>query len=270
MTKVRAKKFLGQHFLTDESIAFRIADGLSSSTMQVLEIGPGTGVLTKYLVQKSFTQFKAVEIDRESVAYLKTAFSQLGTNLIEGDFLRMDTVSLFEGQYSVIGNFPYNISSQIFFKILENRDQVSEIVCMLQKEVATRIASKPGNKNYGILSVLLQAWYETEYLFDVGPEVFSPPPKVQSAVIRLRRNEVQQLDCDSKLFTIVVKTAFNQRRKTLHNALKPLCDYQGEFAGKRAEQLNVNQFISLTQHISLLAASQSTAVVMLTDIKVKD
>ena len=246
MYEVRAKKHLGQHFLKDENIAFKIADSLSPLTKQVLEVGPGTGVLTKYLVKADFNKFVAVEIDRESAAFLRTNYPQLGEGLIEADILRMDLISLFEGHFSVIGNFPYNISSQILFRVLENHDQINEVVGMFQKEVAVRIAAPPEKKDYGILSVLLQAWYDIEYLFTVDPTVFVPPPKVQSAVIRLQRNQTIELGCSEKLLLQVVKTAFNQRRKTLHNALKPLGDYNGEFAGKRAEQLSVAQFVSLT------------------------
>ncbi len=246
---VRPKKYLGQHFLKDENIAEKIANNLSENTPCVLEVGPGTGVLTKYLVQKPFGQFKAIDIDPESIAYLKEQFS-LGENLLEGDFLRLKAADLFPGSFSIIGNFPYNISSQIFFWILENRNRVDECVAMIQREVALRIASPAGNKDYGILSVLLQAWYSIEYLFTVSESVFNPPPKVKSAVVRLKRNEVDQLACDEKLFFTVVKTAFNQRRKTLHNALKPIAIYNGEFSGKRAEQLNVSQFVQLTREIS--------------------
>ncbi len=246
MYEVRAKKHLGQHFLKDENIAFKIADSLSPLTKQVLEVGPGTGVLTKYLVKAGFDKFVAVEIDRESAAFLRTNYPQLGEGLIEADILRMDLIGLFEGHFSVIGNFPYNISSQILFRVLENHDQINEVVGMFQKEVAVRIAAPPEKKDYGILSVLLQAWYDIEYLFTVDPTVFVPPPKVQSAVIRLQRNQTIELGCSEKLLLQVVKTAFNQRRKTLHNALKPLGDYNGEFAGKRAEQLSVAQFVSLT------------------------
>jgi 16S rRNA (adenine1518-N6/adenine1519-N6)-dimethyltransferase len=244
--EVRAKKHLGQHFLKDENIAAKIAGSLSASAKQVLEVGPGTGVLTKYLLKQHFDTFIAVEIDRESAAFLRINFPQLGESLIETDFLRMDISSLFDGQFSVIGNFPYNISSQIFFRVLENHDQVNEAVGMIQKEVAVRIAAPPGKKDYGILSVLLQAWYDIEYLFTVDPSVFVPPPKVQSAVIRLQRNERTDLGCSETFFLQVVKTAFNQRRKTLHNALKPIGEYNGEFAGKRAEQLSVEQFVILT------------------------
>ncbi len=249
MYEVRAKKHLGQHFLKDENIAAKIAGSLSPATKQVLEVGPGTGVLTKYLLKQNFDKLVAVEIDRESAAYLRNHYPQLGDDLIETDFLRMSLSGLFDGQFSVIGNFPYNISSQIFFRILENHDRVNEAVGMIQKEVAVRIAAPPGKKDYGILSVLLQAWYDIEYLFTVDPSVFVPPPKVQSAVIRLQRNNTTDLGCDEKFYLQVVKTAFNQRRKTLHNALKPMGDYNGEFAGKRAEQLSVQQFVSLTNEM---------------------
>ena len=292
--EVRAKKSLGQHFLTDQDIARRIVDALQGSP--VLEVGPGMGVLTQYLIPRladgassggstaspceappiasdgplplnvprvavvsptrlapsapssdsersdagslrgtplspprgcrgvdgSSRWLKAIEIDKESVAYLKKHFPELGEGLIEGDFLKMDLQGLFPGQFSIIGNFPYNISSQIFFKIIDNRDLVPEVVCMIQKEVAERIAEKPGTKTYGILSVFLQAWYDIEYLFTVGSGAFNPPPKVQSAVIRLMRNSRTELGCDEKLFKAVVKTAFGQRRKTLRNSLKPL------------------------------------------------
>ncbi len=218
--EVRAKKALGQHFLTDQSIARNIVDALQGH--QALEVGPGMGVLTQYLLPRPDTALKVVEIDGESVAYLKKHYPELEGNLIEGDFLKMDLDGIFEDEYSVIGNFPYNISSQIFFKVLEHRDRIPEVVCMIQKEVAERIAEKPGTKTYGILSVFLQAWYDIEYLFTVGSGAFNPPPKVQSAVIRLTRNSRTSLDCDGKLFRTVVKTAFGQRRKTLRNSLKPL------------------------------------------------
>lgn len=259
MYEVRAKKHLGQHFLKDENIAARIAESLSEATKQVLEVGPGTGVLTKYLLKKNFDKFVAVEIDRESAAFLRVNYPQIGDGLIEADMLRMDIAGLFEGQFSIIGNFPYNISSQILFRVLENHDQVNEAVGMFQKEVAVRIAAPPGKKDYGILSVLLQAWYNIEYLFTVDPSVFNPPPKVQSAVIRLQRNQTTDLGCSEKLLLQVVKTAFNQRRKTLHNALKPLGDYNGEFAGKRAEQLSVAQFVALTNEMEVIIAGSINA-----------
>lgn len=249
--EVRAKKALGQHFLTDQSIAKGIVDALRGE--KVLEVGPGMGVLTQYLLPIRGENLKAVEIDTESVAYLKSHFPELGENLVAGDFLKMNMGTLFDGEYSVIGNFPYNISSQIFFKILEHRDRIPEVVCMIQKEVAERIAEKPGTKTYGILSVFLQAWYDIEYLFTVGSGAFNPPPKVQSAVIRLTRNGRTSLGCDEKLFRMVVKTAFGQRRKTLRNSLKPIIASTGAAVDTtdpvfdlRPERLGVDDFVALT------------------------
>lgn len=251
MTEVKAKKFLGQHFLTDERIAERIVDSLSTETNHVLEIGPGMGVLTKYLIKKDELDFHVVEIDRESVAYLHDHYPTL--DVIEGDFLQYDLTSLFHDTFSIIGNFPYNISSQILFKVFDNRERVSEVVGMFQKEVAERVAAGPGSKTYGILSVLLSAFYNIEYLFTVNENVFNPPPKVKSAVIRLRRNDVKSLECDKKLFVQVVKAGFNQRRKTLRNALRqlnlPLDRISEETLAKRAEQLSVAQFIEITKTI---------------------
>ena len=249
-TEVRAKKFLGQHFLTDEAIARRIVESLSGATHHVVEIGPGMGVLTQYLLKREDIDLKAVEVDGESVAYLLTHFPDVQGKLLQADFLRIDTRKIFPGSYRIIGNFPYNISSQIFFKILDDKDRIPEVVCMIQKEVAERIAEPPGSKTYGILSVLLQAWYDIEYCFSVGPGAFAPPPKVQSAVIRLRRNTRLSLGCDEKLFKQVVKTAFNQRRKTLRNALKPLlpegADTSDPIFDLRAERLGVEDFVRLT------------------------
>ncbi len=251
MTEVKAKKFLGQHFLTDERIAERIVESLSTETNHVLEIGPGMGVLTKYMIKKDELDFHVVEIDRESVAYLHDHYPTL--DVIEGDFLQYDLTSLFHDTFSIIGNFPYNISSQILFKVFDNRDRVSEVVGMFQKEVAERVAAGPGSKTYGILSVLLSAFYNIEYLFTVNENVFNPPPKVKSAVIRLRRNDVKSLECDEKLFVQVVKAGFNQRRKTLRNALRqlnlPLDRISEETLAKRAEQLSVAQFIEITKTI---------------------
>lgn len=251
MTEVRAKKFLGQHFLTDEKIAERIVESLSTDTPHVLEIGPGMGVLTKYLIKKEELDFHVVEIDRESVAYLHDHYPTL--DVIEGDFLQYDLTSLFQDTFSIIGNFPYNISSQILFKVFDNRDKVTEVVGMFQKEVAERVAAGPGSKTYGILSVLLSAFYNIEYLFTVHENVFNPPPKVKSAVIRLRRNDIKSLECDEKLFIQVVKAGFNQRRKTLRNALRqlnmPLDNVGEEMLAKRAEQLSVAQFIEITKNI---------------------
>lgn len=250
MTQVRAKKHLGQHFLKDQEIARRIAEILPlREASPVLEIGPGMGVLTKYLLQNPLINLRAVEIDSESVVYLHQHFPQL--EVIEGDFLQMDLNKLYDGKFSVIGNFPYNISSQILFKVLDYKDKIPNVAGMLQKEVAERIASKPGKKAYGILSVFMQAYYHVEYLFTVSEQVFDPPPKVKSAVIRFTRNEVEKLDCDEKLFRTVVKTAFNQRRKTLRNSLKPLVEkdnpmYADTLFDKRPEQLDVQSFVHLT------------------------
>ena len=253
--EVRAKKALGQHFLTDQSIAMKIVDSLSRIEIRdVLEIGPGMGVLTQYLLKRDDLELKLVELDGESVEYLLTHFPGMQGKLYQADYLKLDIHTLFSGQYRVIGNFPYNISSQIFFKILEDKDRVPEVVCMIQKEVAERIAEKPGSKTYGILSVLLQAWYDIDYIISVGSGAFCPPPKVQSAVIRLRRNSRSSLGCDEKLFKTVVKTAFNQRRKTLRNALKPLLnesiDSSDPVFDLRAERLSVEDFVALTNLIS--------------------
>ena len=250
--EVHAKKFLGQHFLKDENIARQIADSLTATTPHVLEIGPGMGVLTKYLYNKEGLDFHAIEIDRESVAYLHEHYPSL--HVIEGDFLALDLSTLFSEPFAVIGNFPYNISSQILFKVFDNRNCIPEVVGMFQKEVAERVAAKPGSKTYGILSVLLSAFYNIEYLFTVHENVFNPPPKVKSAVIRLRRNSVTSLECDETLFVKVVKIGFNQRRKTLRNALKqlslPLDAVPVQLLSLRAEQLSVNDFIALTKSLS--------------------
>lgn len=253
--EVRAKKALGQHFLTDQSIAMKIVDSLGRIEVRdVLEIGPGMGVLTQYLLKRDDIDLKLVELDGESVEYLLTHFPGMQGKLYQADYLRLDIHTLFQDKYRVIGNFPYNISSQIFFKILEDKDRVPEVVCMIQKEVAERIAEKPGSKTYGILSVLLQAWYDIDYIVSVGSGAFCPPPKVQSAVIRLRRNSRSSLGCDEKLFKTVVKTAFNQRRKTLRNALKPLLgdsvDSSNPVFDLRAERLSVEDFVSLTNLLS--------------------
>ncbi len=248
-SKVRAKKHLGQHFLKDMNIARQITEGLTghNSYKTVLEIGPGMGVLTQFLLENESFTTHVIEIDTESVAYLKKHYESLTPRIIEGDFLKFDIKSVFSEPFAIIGNFPYNISSQIFFRALQIRDDIPEIVCMLQKEVAQRIASPPGNKDYGILSVLLQAFYDIDYLISVPPGAFDPPPKVQSGVIRLRRNSTSNLACDEKLFFRVVKTAFNQRRKTLRNALKPITELPDHpLLTKRAEQLSVTQFVELT------------------------
>ena len=256
--EVRAKKALGQHFLTDQSIAQTIVAALrddASLPRDVLEIGPGMGVLTQYLLGREDIDLKCVEIDDESVVYLLTHFPNMQGKLLEADYLKLNMRKIFKGEYRVIGNFPYNISSQIFFKILDDKDNIPEIVCMIQKEVADRIAEKPGSKTYGILSVLLQAWYDIEYIVAVGPGAFAPPPKVKSAVIRLKRNGRTELGVDEKLFKQVVKTAFNQRRKTLRNALKPMFNEDMVSRGVlenpvfdlRAERLGVEDFIELTR-----------------------
>ncbi|MBR3745255.1 MAG: 16S rRNA (adenine(1518)-N(6)/adenine(1519)-N(6))-dimethyltransferase RsmA [Bacteroidales bacterium] len=252
--KVRAKKSLGQHFLTNEGIARRIADALvvnDDDKLNTLEVGCGTGALTRHLLQRDDLCLKGIEIDDESIEYLRENLPAIMPNLYAADFLKTDLRKIFpEGDFAVIGNFPYNISSQIFFKILDYRESVPQVVGMLQKEVAERLASGPGNKSYGILSVLLQAWYDIEYLFTVGEHEFSPPPKVKSAVIRLRRNSRTELGCDEAKFKTVIKTAFNQRRKTLRNSLKPLgTDVPEQFAGLRPEQLSVEEFITLCKSL---------------------
>ncbi|HEU4495570.1 MAG TPA: 16S rRNA (adenine(1518)-N(6)/adenine(1519)-N(6))-dimethyltransferase RsmA [Flavobacterium sp.] len=254
MEKVKAKKHLGQHFLNDESIAKDIANTLSLNGYEnILEIGPGMGVLTKYLLEKPITAY-VIEIDNESVAYLDANYPKLQGHIISKDFLKYDISEIFkDSQFAIIGNFPYNISTQIVFKTLELRRQIPEFSGMFQKEVAERICEKKGTKAYGILSVLVQAFYEAEYLFTVHENVFSPPPKVKSGVLRLRRKENFTLPCSEKLFFTVVKTGFQQRRKTLRNSLKSLnlSDNLREDAifGLRPEQLDFEQFIALTQKI---------------------
>jgi 16S rRNA (adenine1518-N6/adenine1519-N6)-dimethyltransferase len=248
--KVRAKKHLGQHFLTDEHIASQIVEALLIKPEDaILEIGPGMGVLTKYFVEKK-SNIKVAEIDTESVVYLQKNFAYLENRIVEGDFLRKKPEDYFTQPIHLIGNFPYNISSQIFFKVLENVNLYPQVVCMLQKEVAKRLASPPGNKEYGILSVLLQAYYKIEYLFTVHEHVFNPPPKVKSGVIRLTRNDTTSLGCNEKLFFRLIKQGFNNRRKTLRNALKCLNlateNIDDFFLSARAEQLGVEQWITLT------------------------
>lgn len=260
MRQVRPKKNLGQHFLTDLDIARRIADTVDACPgIPVLEVGPGMGVLTQYLVPKD-REVKVVEIDRESVAYLNEHFPKLRDNIIGEDFLRMDLDRLFDGrQFVLTGNYPYDISTQIFFKMLDNRHLIPCCTGMIQREVALRIASEPGNKAYGILSVLIQAWYDVEYLFTVDENVFNPPPKVKSAVIRMTRNDTSQLGCDEALFRRVVKTAFNQRRKMLRVSLRPLFTaehpatadfYAHEFMTRRPEQLSIPEFVALTNLVA--------------------
>jgi len=261
---VRAKKFLGQHFLTDLTVAQKIAETLTSG--RTIEIGPGMGVLTQYLLKNPSIQLTAIEIDRESVAYLREWYPEL--DLVEGDFLKIDLNQLIpEGEFNVIGNYPYNISSQIFFKVLDYKDRIPVCSGMIQKEVAERLASKPGKKAYGILSVLLQAYYDIEYLFTVDEHVFNPPPKVKSAVIRMTRNKRRRLDCDEALFKTVVKTAFNQRRKQMRNSIRNLVESSElrversseeksrleYFLTRRPEQLSVEEFIELTQLIQTIS-----------------
>lgn len=262
--QVKPKKALGQHFLTDLSIARRIAATLDDYRgLPVVEVGPGMGVLTQFLIDGGH-DVTAVEIDSESVEYLDREFPQLKGKVIEGDFLKMDLARLFAGaDFCVIGNYPYNISSQIFFHILDYRDRVVACSGMLQREVAERLAAPAGKKARGILSVLLQAWYDVEYLFTVDEKVFNPPPKVKSGVVLLRRNNVTDLGCDEALFKTVVKTAFGQRRKTLRNSLRGLLPpgvaiADEAIASMRPEQLTVEQFIELTRSISTLRSNQST------------
>jgi 16S rRNA (adenine1518-N6/adenine1519-N6)-dimethyltransferase len=255
MTLVRAKKHLGQHFLTDKNIAAKIVDSLRATDKyrQLLEVGPGMGILSDFLLQKPEYEVFLIDIDTESYDYLKKKYPQLGTRLLNADFLAMDFGAVFNGPLGIIGNFPYNISSQILFKVLDNRQQVVEVVGMFQKEVAERCSAKPGSKEYGILSVFLQAYYKVEYLFTVKAGVFNPPPKVLSAVIRLSRNTVIDLQCDEKLFWQVVKAGFNQRRKTLRNALSSLINKEKmtnePLLDVRAERLGVDDFVKLTNEI---------------------
>ncbi len=252
MQEVKPKKSLGQHFLTDQNIAQRIVEQLSPDVESVIEVGAGTGVLTQYLVQNVIEKFHVIEIDKESIAYLEKHFPMLGERLIEGDFLRTDLRQFGKQNMAIIGNFPYNISSQIFFQVLKYKEQVVEVVGMVQKEMAERMATKEVSKTYGILSVLMQAWYDIDYLFTVHENVFNPPPKVKSAVIKMRRNAVTDLGCDEKLFVSIVKQAFNQRRKTMRNSLRPmLCPeiIGNEVFDKRPEQLSVQEFIDLTNLI---------------------
>ena len=272
--EVRAKKALGQHFLTDQSIAKSIvaalqplsADVENGEQMKVLEIGPGMGVLSQHLLERKDIDLKMIEIDSESVEYLERHFPEARGRVIYGDFLKLDIDSILPGEFHVIGNFPYNISSQIFFRILDYRNRIPQTVCMIQKEVAERIAEKPGSKTYGILSVLLQAWYDIEYLFTVGSGAFAPPPKVQSAVIRLTRNSRTSLDCDENAFKNIVKTAYGQRRKTLRNSLKPVIAAKASREGwddaqlasfvsdsifeLRPERLGVEDFVKLTNMLA--------------------
>lgn len=258
--RVRPKKNLGQHFLTDLDIARRIADTVDACpSIPVLEIGPGMGVLTQYLVEKP-REVKAVEIDRESVAYLQEHFPKLRDNILGEDFLQMDLTQVFGGhQFVLTGNYPYDISSQIFFKMLDNKDLIPCCTGMIQREVAQRIAAEPGSKTYGILSILIQAWYDVEYLFTVDENVFNPPPKVKSAVIRMTRNGVSNLGCDESLFRRVVKAVFNQRRKMLRVSLRQLFSadtmpdatfFAQDIMTRRPEQLTVEEFVNLTNMVA--------------------
>ena len=265
MKAVRPKKFLGQHFLTDLKVAQDIADSVDACPgLPILEVGPGMGVLTQFLVPKG-RPLKVVELDLESVAYLREHFPELEDHIIEDDFLKMHLEHLFDGKPFVLtGNYPYNISSQIFFKMLDYKELIPCCTGMIQKEVAERMAAAPGSKTYGILSVLIQAWYRVEYLFTVHEHVFNPPPKVKSAVIRMTRNDTRELGCDEKLFRLVVKTTFNQRRKTLRNSIKPILGagsplVQSNLFDKRPEQLSVQDFISLTNDVEKELARQQQA-----------
>ena len=248
---IRPKKSIGQHFLKDLDIAKRIAETLSAyQSMPVLEVGPGTGVLTRFLLEEKY-DLSVVEIDRESVKHLERNFPALAGHIYVEDFLRMKLERLYDTKFCIIGNFPYYISSQIFFKTLEYREQVVCCSGMIQKEVAERLAAAPGSRAFGILSALIQPWYDVEYLFTVSEEVFDPPPKVKSAVVRMTRNSRTDLGCDESLYKTVVKTSFNQRRKTLRNSMKPLLGkdcpcYTDPIFDKRPEQLSIDQFIELT------------------------
>jgi 16S rRNA (adenine1518-N6/adenine1519-N6)-dimethyltransferase len=261
MAKVRPKKHLGQHFLRDNEIARKIVDSLNLQNCQnILEIGPGMGILTTYLLDFPENKLWVIDIDRESINYLHERFPQLKGRIIQGDFLKNDLTEIPDGDLALIGNLPYNISSQIFFRLLDLKNVVPEMVCMIQKEVAQRLASPPGNKTYGILSVLLGAFFDIEYLFTVAPESFNPPPRVDSAVIKLTRNNTKKLACDEKLFFRVVKQGFQNRRKTLRNALKPLNlpeqINEHPFLSLRAEQLSVADFVALTSKIEELWRSK--------------
>ena len=255
MGLVKPKKFLGQHFLKDLSIAKDIADTVDECPgLPILEVGPGMGVLTQFLMEKG-REVKVVELDFESVAYLRENFPALEGNIIEDDFLKLKLEKLFDGRPFVLtGNYPYNISSQIFFKMLDYKDLIPCCTGMIQKEVAERIAAGPGCKTYGILSILIQAWYKVEYLFTVHEHVFNPPPKVKSAVIRMTRNETKELGCNERLFKLIVKTTFNQRRKTLRNSISSILEKGNPLSNdpvfnKRPEQLSVQEFIELTNRV---------------------
>ena len=270
MRLVKPKKALGQHFLKDLQIAQRIADTVADyKGTPILEIGPGMGVLTQFLLEAG-QDLTVVELDRESVAYLEQNFPALRGRIIGDDFLKLDLPKLFSGPFCVIGNYPYNISSQIFFKMLDYKDLIPCCTGMIQKEVAERIAAGPGSKTYGILSILIQAWYKVEYLFTVHEHVFNPPPKVKSAVIRMTRNETTELGCNEKLFKLIVKTTFNQRRKTLRNSISSILDKENPLSAdlifnKRPEQLSVSEFIELTNRVEA-ALKNKTDIVYSNDI----
>lgn len=252
MKKVRAKKQFGQHFLNDEAVAIEIVESLKAENVDhVIELGPGMGVLTKYILKKSYDS-AFIEIDKESIEYLLKNYPEINGRLINIDFLKLDLNQIFQGNLAFIGNFPYNISTQILFKMLDHKDRVLELVGMFQKEVAERVIAKPGSKIYGITSVFVQAYYNTEYCLSIGPEKFSPPPKVHSSVIRLSRNNVAKLDCDETLFFRIVKQTFNQRRKMIRNTLKSFGikdGFESEFLTQRPEQLSVGDFIKLTNQV---------------------
>ena len=266
---IQPKKSLGQHFLKDFSVAERIAGVIAPfPDLPVLEVGPGTGVLTQFLL-KNERDLTLVELDKDSVAYLNKHYPALKDRIIEADFLKLDLNGLFPNSFCVIGNYPYNISSQIFFKVLDYKDKIPCCAGMLQKEMAERMASRPGKKAYGIISVLLQAWYDIEYLFTVEPEVFDPPPKVKSAVIRITRNARTDLGCDEALFKTVVKTAFNQRRKTLRNSLKTLLEKDNPIStlpvfDRRPEQLSVEEFVELTKLVTSYKLQVTSAASLVT------
>ncbi|MDD2246167.1 MAG: 16S rRNA (adenine(1518)-N(6)/adenine(1519)-N(6))-dimethyltransferase RsmA [Proteiniphilum sp.] len=263
MFPVRAKKNLGQHFLKDEEIARRIAATLNGfPSLPVLEVGPGTGVLTRHLLENK-RDLTVVEIDRESIDYLNEYFPELQGRILQQDFLRMNFTEYYDGSFCIIGNYPYNISSQIFFKVLDNKNSIPCCSGMIQKEVAERMIASPGSKTYGILSVLLQAWYDIEYLFTVDEHAFIPPPKVKSAVVRLTRNTRKQLNCNEKLFKTVVKTSFNQRRKMLRNSIRSLLPEESPLPAdpmltKRPEQLSIEQFEQLTNLLEPLGGQPQT------------
>lgn len=262
MSIVKAKKSLGQHFLKDQNIARKITDSLLPVTRDVLEIGPGMGVLTRLLFANGQFSVRAIDIDQESVDYLHAELPDFQNRIFYGDFLKTELSAFYTTPFSVIGNLPYNISSQIFFRIIEHRQLIPQVVCMVQKEVAERVSAPYGNKTYGILSVFLQAFYDIEYLFTVSEKVFEPPPKVKSAVIRLLRNSRENLDCEEKLFFQVVKTGFNQRRKTLRNSLRSICPegFESDYLNLRPEQLSVDDFILLCQQISCAQQNSASAL----------